>query len=217
MIADEVREGANEPHRRIAHWMRLRMPRSLPAIGREIFGAAITTVTLSIGFMVFNDYIAPPPDLAGRWKFTVVYEDTAYEPFRGLKVTYQALLIQEGLELVGTGEKLSDLEPQGSRVEYTNDKRTNIEVTGNITRNYFSPDTLVIHYNEEGRRRESSTLHQLVYFDEQTMCGCFESTIADTFGSVWWERIEDRDSFYAPVSRPAVCSADCQAPRLEGL
>ena len=216
MMANQVREGAKELYKRITHWMRHRMPRTLPAIGREIFGAAVTTVTLSVGFMVFNDYIAPPPDLAGRWKFTVVYEDTAYRPFRGLKVTYQALLIQEGLELFGTGEKLSDLEPEGSRVEYTNDKRTNIEVVGNITRNYFSPDTLVIHYNEEGRRRESSTLHQLVYFDEQTMCGCFQSTIADTVGSVWWERIKDRDNFYEPVSKPAICSTDCEASRLEG-
>ena len=92
MIPDQVREGANELYKRIAHWMTHGMPRTLPAIGREIFGAAVTTVTLSIGFMVFNDYIAPPPDLAGRWKFTVVYEDTAYQPFQGLKVTYQALL-----------------------------------------------------------------------------------------------------------------------------
>ena len=69
----------------------------------------------------------------------------------------------------------------------------------------------MIHYNEVGRRRESSTLHQLVYFDAETMCGCFQSTIADTFGAVWWERVKDRDDFYEPVARPAMCgSMNCQ-------
>ncbi|MDE0261431.1 MAG: hypothetical protein OXJ37_03395 [Bryobacterales bacterium] len=157
MTVDQGRNRAEKFHERVMQWITNRMAGTLPAIGREIFGAAVTTVSLSLGYMIFHDYIAPPPDLAGRWKFTVVYEDTPYRQFEGLKVTYQALLIQEALELSGTGEKLSDRGPQSSGVDYTNDKRTNIEVTGNVTRNYFSPDTLVIHYNEVGRRRESST------------------------------------------------------------
>ena len=159
--------------------------------------------------MVFNDYVAPAPDLAGRWKFTVVYEDTALDRFEGLKVTYQALLVQEGLDLSGTGEKLSDrgsVEP----VDYDSARRANIEVMGTIARSYFSPDALVIHYREAGRRRESSTLHQLEYFDAETMCGCFQSTIADTRGSVWWERVANRDGLYEPVDRPGVCrDVDC--------
>ena len=175
-------------------------------MGKQVAGAAVTTVTLSVGFMVFNDWIAPPPNLAGRWKFTVVYEDTAFAPFQDLKVTYQALLIQEGLELSGTGEKLSDRGPDMEPVDYDSDKRTSVQIVGNVTRAYFSRDSLVIHYNEAGRRRESATLHQLEYFDAQTMCGCFQSTIADTYGSVWWERLHERDDFYRPVERPDVCS-----------
>ena len=53
----------------------------------------------------------------------------------------------------------------------------------------------MIHYRESGRWRESSTLHRLVYFGEQTMCGCFQSTVADTLGPIWWQRVGDRDSF----------------------
>ena len=191
-----------------AGWRRVAKP--LRTLGGQVVGAAVTTMALSVGYMVFNDYVAPAPDLGGRWKFTVVYEDTALPRFEGLKVTYQALLVQEGLDLSGTGEKLSDRGAGAEPVDYDSSRRTNIEVMGNITRNYFSPDALVIHYREAGRRRESSTLHELEYFDAETMCGCFQSTIADTAGPVWWARVDDRDEMYEPVDRPGVCrDVDC--------
>ena len=183
--------------RRAANWLR--------TLGGQVAGAVVTTATLSFGYMLFNDYIAPAPDLAGRWKFTVVYEDTALRGFQDLKVTYQALLVQEGLDLSGTGEKLSDRGPTVEPMDYDSDRRANIDVMGTITRSYFSPDALVIHYREAGRRRASSTLHQLEYFDAETMCGCFQSTIADTRGSVWWVRVGDRAGLYEPVDRPGAC------------
>lgn len=160
--------------------------------------------------MLFNDYVAPAPDLAGRWKFTIVYEDTSFSEFKALHVTYQALLIQEGLDLSGTGEKISDRGPNIDPIDYISSRRSNIQLNGTVSRNYFSPDRLVIHYEEAGRRRTSSTLHRLSYFNEHTMCGCFQSTIADTTGSVWWERVTDRDSLYEPVVRPTLCNdVDC--------
>ena len=190
-------------------WFR-RISKPLRTLGGQVVGAAVTTVTLSVGYMFFNDYIAPAPELAGRWKFTVVYEDTGLAEFDGLRVTYEALLIQEGLDLSGTGEKLSDRGPGIEPVDYDSSRRTDIEIMGTITRNYFSLDALVIHYREAGRRRESSTLHELEYFDAETMCGCFESTIADTAGSVWWGRVDDRNGIYEPVARPGVCGdVDC--------
>ena len=207
--ASEV-EPQSPKNTRRTRWMRNRVLRPLSAMGKQVVGAAVTTATLSVGFMIFNDFIAPPPDLAGRWKFTVVYEDTALASFQDLNVTYQALLIQEGLELSGTGEKLSDRGPNSDPVDYDSDRRTSIQIVGNVSRAYFSRDKLVIHYNEAGHRRDSATLHQLEYFDAQTMCGCFQSTIADTYGSVWWERLDERDDFYRPVERPDVCShLDC--------
>ena len=81
--------------------------RQASSLGGQVVGALVTTVSLSVGYMIFNDYVAPPPDLSGNWKFTVVYEDTALGKFKDLQVTYQVLLIQEGLNLSGHGEKLS--------------------------------------------------------------------------------------------------------------
>ena len=100
----------------------------------QVGAAAVTTVSLSVGFMVFNDYFAPVPDLSGRWKFTVVYEDTALPRFEGLKVTYQVLLVRERLDLSGSGEKLSDQAVDLERVDYDSGRGANIEVMGNVTR-----------------------------------------------------------------------------------
>lgn len=179
----------------------------LSTVGSRVLTALITTATLSLGFMVFNDYIAPPPDVSGRWKFTVVYEETSLAAFENLNVTYQTLMTQEGLKLSATGEKLSDRGPQIDPVDYTNDRRVNIDMVGNISRSYFGPDKVVVHYREAGRRRPSSTLQTLETIDARTMCGCFQSTIADTIGSVWWQKVEDRRNLYDPVTRPAQCAS----------
>ena len=160
---------------------------------------------------IFNDYIAPPPDLSGGWKFTVVYEDTARDEFEGLQVTYQVLLYQEGLSLSGHGEKLSDRGPTQDAVDYTGDRRTTIGIRGVIERSYFSSDTVRIHYGEAGRRRGSATFHRLAHCGRDALCGCFRSTIADTSGPAWWQRRGGLDRIHEPVKRPDDCGgADCR-------
>lgn len=173
----------------------------------------VTTVALSLGYMVFNDYVAPPPDLTGSWKFTITYEDTALNRYRNLQITYQALLVQQAFDVSGSGEKLSDRGPAQDAVDYTGDRRTGIDLSGHVTRNFFSPDALVLHYDEAGRVRDSSTVLQLVQCAEETLCGCFRSTIADSSGSVWWQRRGGPDEIYEPLEQPqsclrAACSAD---------
>ena len=182
-------------------WMRL----NFSSIGGQVVGAIVTTVTLSFGFMIFNDYVSPPPDLTGRWKFTVNYKDTSRVGFQDLKVTYQVLLIQDGLELTGTGEKLSERSPTQPSRDYYGTKRTNINVVGSVERNYFSAETAVLHYSEMGKRRDTSTVHQLIQHGSDTMCGHFQTTIADTDGPVWWQRGLHRDTIPEPVEKPASC------------
>ena len=80
--------------------------------------------------MVFNDFIAPVPDLTGRWKFTIYYENTANTKFQGLAVTYQVLMIQDGFNLSGHGEKISERGPTQKALDYVGAQRTSIEVIG---------------------------------------------------------------------------------------
>ena len=170
----------------------------------------MTTAALSVGYMIFNDYVAPAPDLTGSWKFTMTYEDTALNRYEGLQVTYQTLLVQQALDVSGSGEKLSDRGPTQDAVDYTGDRRTGIDLSGHITRNYFSRDALIFHYYEAGRVRDSSTVLQLVQCSERALCGCFRSTIADSSGSVWWQRRGGLERIFEPVEQPRSCrSAVC--------
>ena len=160
------------------------------ALGEEVFRALVTTLSLGVGFVIFNDYIAPPPNLTGRWEFTLVYEHTARPSFKDLQVTYQVLLIQKGLELHGTGEKVSACSPESGLETYSGAKRINIMINGSIKRNYLSKNKLVLHYIEEGKLRNSSTVQRLELHGQKAMSGRFWTTIADTIGSVHWERVE---------------------------
>ena len=181
-------------------------------LGMETAAAICTTLVLGTGFMIFNDYISPPPDLGGRWMFTSQVKDTGYNPYKDMRVTYQALIVQDGLQLHGTGEKISDIQPGGEFQQYIGKARTNINIEGSIKKNYFSRDELVIHFEEEGSKRTSSTLHQLEHFDPNMMCGCFISTIADSTGKVWWQRVTGREQLdeAEPLQQPSICEKTCQ-------
>ena len=181
-------------------------------LGMETAAAICTTVVLAMAFMIFNDYISPPPNLGGRWMFTTQVMDTSYNPYKDMQVTYQALIVQDDLQLRGTGEKLSAKSTKFELEQYVGKARTNITIEGSIKRNYFSRDELVIHYTEDGGKRISSTLHQLEHFDPNVMCGCFLSTIADTTGTVWWQKVVDRKQLVEgePLKKPATCKTSCK-------
>ena len=134
-------------------------------LGMETAAAICTIVVLAMAFMIFNDYISPPPNLGGRWMFTTQIKDTSYNPYKDMQITYQALIVQDDLQLRGTGEKLSAQSINFELEQYVGKARTNISIEGSIKRNYFSRDELVIHYTEDGGKRISSTLHQLEHFD----------------------------------------------------
>ncbi len=135
-------------------------------------------------------------------------------------MTYQVLLVQQALDVTGSGEKLADRGPTQDAVNYTGDRRTAIELSGHVTRNFFSHDTLTFHYNEVGRVRDSSTVLQLAQCSEQTLCGCFRSTIADSSGPVRWQRRGGLEGIYEPVEWPqscrrSVCSAVSESRPLQ--
>ena len=185
--------------------MKMRILAFLQFAGAQSAQAIVGTVSLAIGFMVFNDYIAPPPDLSGRWKFTVSYDETELTRFKGMQVTYQALIVQENLSLKGLGEKLSAVGPTLSREEYQPKDRVNVEMSGHITNNFFSPAEFVFQYKEAGTIRDSSSLHNVVLNPDGSGCGCFQSTIAATRGLVQWQRLTDTSRAADPIEKSAMC------------
>lgn len=155
----------------------------------DILATIIGGVLLSIMFFIFSDFIHKTPNLSGRWYFVNETQSTSYSKFKGLKVYYTVLLMQEGNKIYGTGEKIKD-ELNGNINKYTGKTRVHIEVSGYLKNNFLTKDTLNIHYTEKGKSRPSSTLHNLIRFDNKLMGGKFYSTIADSEGKVSWTRKE---------------------------
>ena len=130
------------------------------------------------------------PELSGAWDFTVTYEQTNHPPYQGLQVTYRALLTQEGGKLSGTGEKTSECGPTQPSKEYFGADRVHIRIEEGIVvrkASPYQPAEVNMRYTEEGDERRSSTFLRLVCCKD-AMIGSFESTIADTRGSVTWRR-----------------------------
>ena len=153
----------------------------------DILATIIGGVLLSFMFFIFSDFIHKTPNLSGRWYFVNETESTSYSKFKGLKVYYTVLLMQEGNNVYGTGEKIKD-ELNGKISSYSGSKRVHIKISGHLKNNFLTKDTLNIHYTEKGKSRPSSTLHNLIRFDNKSMGGNFYSTIADSKGKVNWTR-----------------------------
>lgn len=100
---------------------------------------------------------------------------------------YYVLIWQEGNQIKGTGEKIYE-KSNGQEKEYVAEKRSRIEISGYLTKKYFSKDLLVIHYDEKNEVRKSSTIHNLTIKDSNQMDGFFVSTIANQQGNAGWSR-----------------------------
>ena len=145
----------DEPSTSNEKWIR----KAFGFIGKHAAASIVASVAFSVAFMIFNDYIFPPPSLSGRWKFTVIYEDTRSQ-VSGHAGDLSGLLIQEGLHLTGSGRRSLRGEPYDWSGRVFRRGPGQRSVVRQHRRNYFSPDELIIHYKEAGARRQESTLHE---------------------------------------------------------
>lgn len=178
---------------------------ALKFVATQSAQSIVATLSLAVGFMLFNDYVAPPPDLSGRWKFTINYDETELLRFKNMQATYQALVVQEDLRLSGLGEGMSAVSPTITRENYKPKDRVNINISGYIKNNFFAPDEFVVQYKEVGAVRETATLHEVVMISDSSGCGCFQSTIAGTRGLVHWQKISNGISLSDPVNANQSC------------
>jgi hypothetical protein len=153
------------------------------AIGETVVGG----IVLALLFFWFSDHVFKFPQLSGLWRFELTTEQTSYNPYRGMKLTYLVLLSQEGPALQGSGEKVRE-DVGGVVRTYTGADRSRIEVRGYLTKRYFGASTVVLHYREISPSRESSSMQTLTVDNDRAMRGSYHSTIANSTGAVAWER-----------------------------
>lgn len=149
----------------------------------------LTGVALSFLALLSSDVLFSLPKLSGFWEVEVTVEQTNYAPFEGLKLRYDVALVQQLAELQGTGEKDSE-KPAGQSgwTSYSGAGRTRVEVMGYIQRQFLSRDDVILHFRENGLRRETTTFMELSMTGDGVLIGTFSSTAAGSSGSVGWAR-----------------------------
>ena len=151
------------------------------SIGEAVVGTSFAALL----FFVLKEYVFPIPPVSGCWTFETETVETSYNPYRGMKLKYIVLIWQEGNKIFGTGEKMSELVSSEYR-EYTGADRSQVKVQGYLTKRYVSRSRIVLHFEEHGLKRNSSTIHELRMRRKKTMEGVFTSTVANSLGPVKW-------------------------------
>ena len=157
-----------------------------PSLAATVFGGILLTLIFFVG----KERLFSLPSVSGEWECTQITSDSAYMPFKGMKVWYQIVLLQDKEKITGTGEKDRDSGSTGDHY-YTGAHRISIEITGRIEKSFTRPDVIRIHWSEDGTTRKSTTFHELLLSGSKTkggFFGKFSSTAGACVGTAIWVR-----------------------------
>ena len=99
-------------------------------------------------------------------------QDSSVKSIRGLRLQYQLQLQQDGQQVTGKGQKVSE---NGRALRQA--ARTPITVAGTV-----DGDTVHLSFRELGRRRESGGTFQFQLAEDGSLRGTFESDAVQSSG-----------------------------------
>lgn len=153
------------------------------AIGNAI-GTLIGGIALALTLFAFGQRLLRPPRIDGVWLLDVVTRQTKFNPFRGMLVRYKLVLVQEGLEISGTAEKVYE-EVRGKPQPYTGKNRERVEVRGAIEKRYLGRSGVALNFVHDGTLRQSTSLMRMKlrgFWHGTSLRGDFAHTAGDSYG-----------------------------------
>lgn len=154
----------------------------------DIISNVIGGIILTVLFFIFKEKVFRTIHLDGSWVYTQKTETTSYNPYKGMELTYLALVSISNNEILGTAEKVQEKSQKNPNKEYVGKNRIRVKINGHLGKSYTSKDKISIQIVECGEKRDSSTIHTLKVINENKLEGTFSSTIANQTGKVIWER-----------------------------
>lgn len=151
-------------------------------------------IFLAVIFFFLRMKVFPLPEVEGRWYFEVVTTNTAYNPYRGMVLTYEVMLQTKDGYVTGSAEKIHECSIVNNDLDFEGIHRARVTVTGYIQKKYFGRDKMFLYLVEKGSR-ESSSAHQLTagrFWKPVSWSGFFQSTIARQDGTCSWSRVENK-------------------------
>ncbi|MBN2311442.1 MAG: transglycosylase domain-containing protein [Candidatus Hydrogenedentes bacterium] len=153
------------------------------ALGTIVGGVGLTILAFAFGDVLFG-----VPRVNGLWFFVTTTTRARRGDYEGMKVAYRALVWQEGNHLKGSGEKIWDIAHDGNVTRYEFAKRVRIQISGSVRKRYLFRSEVVIHIDEDGRRRPTSAIHALKRKRRGSFGGTFIWTASDSHGEVEWSQ-----------------------------
>lgn len=161
-------------------------------IFQDVLSNVIGGVIFAILLFIVKEYLFKTEILNGEWTSKITTTQTSHEPYMNLSIEYRIHLLQMGNQISGRGEKIRDINPDGSDHHvYPTAMRTEIEITGYYERYYLKPSKLFLLIKEHGRIRVTSSSHDLSipFFNKKNLVGKFVSTAANSRGDSTWNKL----------------------------
>jgi len=159
-----------------------------PSFYATVFGG----VAISATFFWLKEHLFSLPSITGAWECHLVVTASAYNPFKGMDLWYRVVLLQDGRNLIGRGEKYKDHAANQSPRSYDGKHRIGTEIQGRIDKNLTKPDVVRVHWSEDGEDRISSTICVLNISGSKSkgnLSGKFYSTAGECHGHTTWTRV----------------------------
>jgi len=154
-------------------------------IGKTVLGGLAFTLIL----FLIKEYLLPKKNITGEWKSVLKIENSNYNLYKNLQIEFKIHLLHKGSEIVGMGEKIKDIHPDGSETVFEPSKRVKIEISGYYEKKYLRRSKVYFNILEKGRQRESLSTYILTVRNKSLLKGTFSSTAADSSGRVTMFRI----------------------------
>lgn len=158
---------------------------------KEIIIGVIVTIIGSIplgGWSWAKSLIFPQKDLNGVWTVYVTTDKTNYKPFKNLTSIFTFNITQLKDEITGNGEKVRDINPDGSETRYSTVQRDQVKYTGKIDQSNFGKATVHLTIDCKGLRFKSTAAYDLTVINKDSITGTFQTTIADGSGHIVMKR-----------------------------
>jgi hypothetical protein len=150
----------------------------------EIVMTVISGLIFTLILFLIKEHILPKKNITGEWKSTITINESSYNSYVNLGIEFRIHLLQKGNDIIGSGEKIKDLNIDGTETVFERSKRVSIEISGNYEKSYLKRSKVYFNIIEKGTLRDSRSTYILVVKNSRLLKGTFKSTVADSSGKI---------------------------------
>ncbi len=159
-----------------------------PAVWATVVGG----IFLTLLFFFLREFLFSMPTIAGIWECEFVIKESDYNPYKGMTVMHEVVLLQSGGQITGSGEKDREHSSLNGEMLYTGKGRTQTKIYGVIEKRFFTSDRIRIYWDDDGRVRKSAAFFELRISGckhRGNMSGTCYSAAGKCRGLAQWQRI----------------------------